>query len=204
MEFLHRAGRSPGRLGVLPGTFNPVTVAHLALAEAALSEVDEVLFVLPRIFPHKDYSGSSFDDRAAMLLAALGGRKAFSLGATERGLFVEIAEECRGAYGDGVRLSFLCGRDAAERIVGWDYGHAGAIAGMLRQFDLLVAARGGDYEPPADLRWAIRPLPVATKYQEISATEVRGRIARGEPWEHLVPSAAHGRVREIYGPTAIG
>src|ERR1035441_4869907 len=34
MEFLRRSKDRPYRLGVLPGTFNPVTVAHLALAEA--------------------------------------------------------------------------------------------------------------------------------------------------------------------------
>src|ERR1039458_5080843 len=61
MEFLRRSKDRPYRLGVLPGTFNPVTVAHLALAEAALTIVDEVVFVLPRQFPHKTYSGAAFE-----------------------------------------------------------------------------------------------------------------------------------------------
>jgi nicotinic acid mononucleotide adenylyltransferase len=35
-------------------------------------------------------------------------------------------------------------------------------------------------------------------HEEVSSTEVRERIARGEPWEHLVPEKIRARVREIY------
>src|ERR1051325_5057741 len=150
MDFPHRAAGNPKRLGILPGTFNPVTVAHMALARAALSQVDEVVFVLPRVFPHKTYSGASFDERIEMLRAAVADNPAFSIATAEGGLFVEIARECRAAYGDGVTLSFLCGRDAAERIAGWDYGRPGAFPEMLREFELLVAPRSGAYDPPPE------------------------------------------------------
>src|SRR5664279_3363104 len=100
MEFLRRSKDMPCRLGVLPGTFNPVTVAHLALAEAALSVVDEVVFVLPRRFPHKTYSGAGFEQRAELLVMALSGEPRFSAAACEGGLFVEIAGECHEAYGE--------------------------------------------------------------------------------------------------------
>ena len=46
---------------------------------------------------------------------------------TEGGLFVEIAQECRAILGSGVQLAFVCGRDAAERMVTWDYGEPRAI-----------------------------------------------------------------------------
>src|ERR1035437_7662060 len=91
MEFLRRSMDKPcRRLGVLPGTFNPVTVAHLALAEAALAVVDEVVFVLPRQFPHKTYSDAAFDQRVELLDMALAGEPRFSAAASEGGLFVEI------------------------------------------------------------------------------------------------------------------
>src|SRR3954451_17914991 len=109
MEFLERVIAVPQRLGILPGAFNPVTIAHLAIARAALRHVDEVVFVLPRVFPHKNYSGASFVERLEMLRAAVAGEGAFSIAAADGGLFAEIARECRAAYGDEVRLSFLCG-----------------------------------------------------------------------------------------------
>ena len=197
MEFFQRAAREPKRLGILPGTFNPVTVAHMALARAALRHVDEVVFVLPRAFPHKAYSGASFADRVEMLTAAASGDEAFSIAAAEGGLFVDIARECREAYREGVRLSFLCGRDAAERIAGWDYGRPGAFPEMLREFDLLVAGRDGSYAAPDELASAVQPLEVEGA-EGISATEVRDRIVRGMPWEHLVPAATIEHARRIY------
>jgi nicotinate-nucleotide adenylyltransferase len=200
IEFVRRAAAIPRRLGILPGTFNPPTRAHLALARAAEGEVDEVLFVLPREFPHKAYEGASFDERIEMLQRAVADDPRFSIASTDRGLFIDIARECRDAYGDA-SLSFLCGRDAAERIVNWDYGAPGAFQAMLDVFDLRLASRGGDYQPSPELAHRIHPLPMETDYDEISATDVRERIARGRPWEHLVPPAIIPLVRRIYRPT---
>jgi nicotinate-nucleotide adenylyltransferase len=200
MQFLRRCTDKRYRLGVLPGTFNPVTVAHLALAEAALAVVDEVVFVLPRQFPHKTYSGAGFEQRAELLEMALAGKARFSAAACEGGLFVEIASECRAAYGKDVQLSFLCGSDAAERIANWDYGHAGAFPEMLTAFDFLVAARGGEYCPPQSLSSSFARLQLNGAFDHVSASQVRARICNGEPWEHLVPAAVRRRVCEIYTP----
>ena len=197
MEFFRRAAGRPQRLAVFPGTFNPVTVAHLALADASLAIVDEVVFVLPRTFPHKTYSGANFVQRVELLCLALDDRVNFSIAASERGLFVDIAEECRQAYGD-IRLSFLCGRDAAERIATWDYGDPDAFQAMLRQFDFLVAARAGEYSPPEHQRASFTALQLEGPLDHVSATEIRARIARGEAWEHLVPPSVQDRIREIY------
>jgi nicotinic acid mononucleotide adenylyltransferase len=68
---------------------------------------------------------------------------------------------------------------------------------MLEEFEMLVAARGGHYEPPPELRHRIHTLDF--DYGGISASAVRERIARGESWEHLVPEGAAELVRELYG-----
>jgi nicotinate (nicotinamide) nucleotide adenylyltransferase len=198
MDFFRRAAGTPSRLGVFPGTFNPPTRAHLALARAALGQVEEVVFVLPRRFPHKTFERASFEDRLHMLDAALEAEPRFSIAATAGGLFIEIARECREAYGAATELYFLCGRDAAERIVNWDYGRPGVIAEQLSEYQLLVAPRQGAYEPPVNLRDRIHPLPAASSLDEISATEVRARIRRGEAWEHLVPPRIVELARKIY------
>jgi cytidyltransferase-like protein len=199
MRFYRRAERRPSALGVLPGTFNPVTIAHLALGKAALSHVDEVLFALPREFPHKPYTGASFEERLKMLLASAGDSREFSVAAVQGGLFSDIAAECRAAYGEDTSLTFLCGRDAAERIVNWDYGTPGAIGAILRQFSLLVAARGGEYSPPPELRNAIRGLELSGEFDRVSSSELRDRIVRGLPWEHLAPPGIQEDVKRIYG-----
>lgn len=198
MRFLRRAPGAPQRVAILPGAFNPPTIAHLALAVASLRHADEALFVLPRAFPHKDYEGAPQESRVAMLDAATAAEPAFSIALADGGLFREIAAECREAYGADVRFSFLCGRDAAERILNWDYGHAAAAEEMLREFDLLVAARRGEIEAPLHLRHAIERLNLSDDLDHVSSTEVRRRIAQGLPWEHLVPAAAHAIARKAY------
>jgi len=198
LEFFRRAAGEPARLGILPAAFNPPTRAHLALAQSALATVDEVLFVLPRGFPHKLYEDATFDQRVQMLMAAAGSEPRYSIAASDRGLFIEIAGECREAYSKGTRLLFICGRDAAERIATWDYGEPDAFERMLEQFELLVAARHGEYEPPDEIRERVHPLTIAKDMSIISATEVRDRVLRGAPWEHLVPREIVPLVREIY------
>jgi nicotinate (nicotinamide) nucleotide adenylyltransferase len=198
MEFFRRAEGKPERLGIFPGTFNPPTLAHLALARSARTVVDEVLFVLPRSFPHKRYLGATFNERVQMLQASAGLEPWVSIAAADGGLFLEIADEARAFYGGGVRLSFLCGSDAAERILKWDYGQPGVAEQMLRAFDLLVVSREGEYHPPRDYADRIQVLDPPGDLSHVSATEVRDRLSAGRPWEYLVPAEIVSQVSEIY------
>jgi nicotinate-nucleotide adenylyltransferase len=198
VEFVRRPSQHPQRLGILPGTFNPPTRAHVTLGEAALQFVDEVLFVMPRLLPHKSYEGVGLADRLEMVERVISACPRFSLASTEKGLFVDIARECREAYGPRTLLSLVCGRDAAERAVAWNYGRPAAFQEMLNEFELLVAARQGSFEVPPGMENRVRLLPVAGEYEVVSASLVRARILRGEPWEHLVPQAIVSHVRELY------
>jgi nicotinate-nucleotide adenylyltransferase len=180
-------------IGVLAGAFNPVTRAHLALADAAMKTVDEVVCVVPRVYPHKQFQGASLEDRIEMLRIAGAGR--YRVEMTAGGLFIDIARELWHA---DCEIYFVCGRDAAERIIAWDYGEAGSIEKMLDEFSLLIAERGGAYEAPAHLRHRVHRLPLDEDLSAVSSTEVRRRIAAGGPWEHLVPASIAGHVRKIY------
>ena len=200
LTFFRKATNGTNRLGarvaILPGAFNPPTRAHLALAYAALDSVDEVLFVLPREMPHKTFAGVSFAERIALVMKATEQERRFSVGSSEGGLFIEIAREAREYYvGD---LAFLCGRDAAERVVNWDYGSMGTIAEILEEFELLVASRNGDYYPPEALRHRSHSLYLPEPYDHVAATEVRNRIGHDESWRKLVPEAIEGPVEDLY------
>jgi len=195
--FYRKSGQAAERIGILAGSFNPPTIAHVELVRAAGGHVDEVVCVVPRVFPHKPYFGATLEQRIEMLAAA-GLDVPHSIGVAEGGLFAEMAEECRAHYPDHARFCFLCGRDAAERIIGWDYGEPGAIQRILREFELLVAPRGEPFKAPPELRDRVHALPIRDGYHEVSSTEVRDRIARGESWEHLVPQRIVPMVRAIY------
>jgi len=198
VQFFNRSRTRPARLGVLAGGFNPPTIAHLALATAAGDYVDQVLYVVPRVYPHKEYSGATLEQRVEML-GSLESNVLQSIAVTEQGLLIDIAQECRAEFGPDTRLYFLCGRDAAERVLGWDYGRDGVVAEMLREFELLVASRSGEFAPPPEFRTRIHLLDLAGRHDHVSSTEVRERIERGEPWQHLVPKEIVKQVSEIYG-----
>ncbi len=198
MEFFRRPTQQPKSLGILPGAFNPPTRAHLALAEAALDFVDEVLLVMPRVLPHKSYEGVGLQDRLRMLEYVISSRPRFSLASSERGLFLDIARECREAYGPETVLSLICGRDAAQRALNWDYGRPDAVKDMLRELSFLVADRGGTFRAPPGAENRVCSLSIAKEYENISASLVRERIRSGGAWEHLVPPEIVPLVRELY------
>ena len=196
VQFHHRTRRRPpARLAVLPGSFNPPTIAHVELARSAKSLVDEVVFVLPQSFPHKDYFGATLAERVELLKAA---DHQASIATTEGGLYIEIARDFSAHFGSGTEISLLCGRDAAERILTWDYGREGVVEEILAEFEVLVAPRGGEFAPPEQWAHRIKKLDVSSELNEISSTDLRERIARGDPWEHLVPKKIAERVRRIY------
>lgn len=182
------------KIGVLSGAFNPVTRAHLALVGAALEKVDEVICVVPRAYPHKQFHGASLEDRLEMLHRA-GGH--YRVQVVEGGLLIDIARELKRTH-PGAEFFFITGRDAAERVVAWDYGEPGAIHRIFEELHLLVASRQGAYDPPDDLRHRIHALELQESFDQVSSTEVRRRMAAGEPWEHLVPGAIVEIVRRIY------
>lgn len=198
----------PGRrLGILSAAFNPVTVAHLAIARQARRQygLDEVLFLLPLRLPHKEYTGASLPQRLEMLRAALAAEPQFSIGSTDRGLFLDIARECRPDYGPRAEFFFLCGRDAAERVATWDYGEEIPFGEQLRQFQVLVAPREGPYVPPAQWVGRMHPLSVSPGIAAVSSSTVREAIAAGKAWAHLVPAGAAAVIRRdrLYGLTPI-
>ncbi len=186
-----------GRIGALPAAFNPPTVAHLALAAAAARQhsLDQVVFVLPRALPHKDFGGATFDDRVAMLRAALRDHPGHAAASCPGGLFFQIAGDLRQACGPEVAIAVLCGRDAAERSVAWDYGDGPSIADQLREFELLAGFRRGRYEPPSELSDRIRTVALPQDLDEVSSSRLRRAVASGADWEHWTPAPAATVIR---------
>jgi nicotinic acid mononucleotide adenylyltransferase len=191
--------RQPARVAVLAAGFNPITRAHIALLEAARPFADELLCVLPRVYPHKGWEETTFEQRLELLRAAAA-PAGYSIAISNGGLFAEIAAEARSAL-QAAEVAILCGRDAAERMLTWDYGRNGAVEEMLKSFRLLVADRAGRFEPPAELATRIQKLVLPEPLDHVSSTEVRERARRGEPWRHLVPELAADLVARLYSQT---
>ena len=196
--FHRRAAPSPRRVALFPGAYNPPTVAHLAIAEAAFQWANEVVWVLPRAFPHKPFEYTTFEERIEMLGKIVERRPGFSVASAEGGLYAEIADEAREFFGENTEIALACGRDAAHRIATWDYGDPDFFASMLRRYPLLVASRNGEYQAELPHRDRIVLLSMDRGYDDISSTEVRNRIGRGQDWRILVPDAIADHVATLY------
>jgi nicotinic acid mononucleotide adenylyltransferase len=199
LKFLHRGNKTPARVAVFPGAWNPPTVAHAGIALAALGWADEVVWVLPSTFPHKSFEGAPFADRGRMIERIARSQPGFSAAISEGGLYAEIAREVREFFGAEVQIGLACGRDAAERIASWDYVQAGVFDRLINDHPLLVAARAGEYEPPDQHRHRIVQLTLDGALDHVSSTAIRDRIRTGQPWRHLVPAAIAEEVAAIYG-----
>jgi nicotinate-nucleotide adenylyltransferase len=192
-----------GRLGVLGGAYNPITHAHLVLARAALDQagLDEVLFVLPQIPPHKRIEGATIDQRLEMIRLAVAELPFASVGLCTHGLFLDIAAALRVSYQGKLEVFFIVGRDAAERILTWPYPDAAAaLEEMFTAFQLLVFRRRGEFTLPALhllQRYAdrIRTLRLGEDLDHVSSTAVREQAAAGRPLQGLVPEGVAAYIR---------
>jgi len=107
-----------------------------------------------------------------------------------------MAGEARAAGAD--RVFLVCGRDAAERITGWDYSSGVSMEAQLNEYEMLVAPRQGEFRPAPDHARRIHPLRLGLDWQDVSSSEVRRRVAAGEAWRHLVPEAIAESVAAAY------
>ena len=83
------------RLGVYPGSFNPPTIGHLAIAQAALHQrgLDRVDFAVSRVALGKELVGHpAFDDRITVLEASVASIDGLEVAVTDHQLLVDIAQ----------------------------------------------------------------------------------------------------------------
>ena len=192
-----------GRLGVLGGAYNPITHAHLVLARTALEQarLDEVLFVLSKIPPHKRIEGATIDQRLEMMRLALAEVPFAAVGLCTHGLFLDIATAIREGYQGKLEVFFIVGRDAAERILTWPYPDpAAALQEMFTAFRLLVFRRRGEFTLPAlpplqHYADRIHALRLREDLDRISSTAVREQAAAGRPLKSLVPEGVAAYIR---------
>ncbi len=193
MEFVLRRRPAHRRLAVFPGAFNPPTRAHEAMALAALAHADEVVLTLAARMPHKQLAAGETALRLEWMRLLAECDERVSVAVSDGGLFVEMAREARAASGVD-EVSIVCGRDAAERAIGWDYGDAPAFSEQLREFSMLVAPRMGHIEVAGPLIERVTLLDLDEQLQSLSSTEARRRIETGAHWEEFVPAKIARRI----------
>ncbi len=209
----------PTAIGVLSGSFNPLTHGHEALVASAQREgLDAVLLLLPlRAVDKERVTRASALDRALVLSAWAERHPGVGVAMVNRGLYVEHAHLLAASY-PASRVVFLVGHDKivqifdpryyADRDVALrdlfgcstvrvaprqDQGHA-ALRSLLDRTENRAYAPG------------VAALAVDSDVAALSSTVVREAARVGTPWEDLAPPETVRFVHEAqpYAPPLRG
>jgi nicotinamide-nucleotide adenylyltransferase len=211
-----------GTIIVFPGSFNPPTIAHLALLKQARefalhhafpetngSKTVLVYAAISRHIVDKEHVERPLMLDRIMLLQIVLQRHLPGAGIMlfNRGLYVEQAEAVRTSFPEVERLFFLIGFDKIVQILDPRYydNRDAALNELFKLAELLVAPRGGaGADDLADLlRQAqnqpfaqyIHALPFDPAYRDISSTRIRQQV---DEYSHDVPEEVQRFIRETH------
>ena len=176
------------RIGLYGGTFDPIHIGHLLIAEYAREQLqlDELRFIPAATAPHKlEHQAADEKQRLEMLRLATGGNPHFRVDDRElrRGgtsYTVDTLEELHLEMPQA-ELVFLMGSDSLDELDTWR-----APQRICQLAFVAVVARGGRAAP--DVAKLRRYLPAEEQAQvdrhllampqiEISSSEIRARVA---------------------------
>lgn len=183
------------------GTFDPIHYGHLVIAEEVRARLNltEVLFIPTGDPPHKPgLSVTAAEQRASMVQLAIASNPHFVLSRIEidrpgPSYTVDTLRQLRGQWGRQMGLYFVIGWDSLEELHHW-YDPQG----LLEELTGLVAVRRPGHVEEAEYRKVIEQrLPGITQLLhvvdapqlDISATDLRKRIAEGRPIKYQTSEA---------------
>ena len=170
-------------IGIYGGTFDPIHHAHLILAREALEQLElaEVIFIPAARSPHKlEAPPTPAAVRLEMLRAALAGEPFFSIDERELrraapSYTIDTIEELTRSNPER-KLFYLIGSDNLPRLDTWH-----RIDDLRQLAEFVVLDRSGNA--------AVSPYRTIRRPIDISATEIRKRVAEGRSIRYLVPPA---------------
>ncbi len=192
-------------IGVMGGTFDPVHMGHLIVAEEARTRMNlaETLFV-PACLPwlKSDSPISAAEHRVEMVRLAIADKPYFKLSTVdiERGgpsYTVDTVASLRGQIGAEDELFMILGWDSLAELPQWH--EPSRLITMCR---LVVVPRPGYSRP--ELKSLGKSLPGISQRVifldkpeiDISASNIRERVAKGLSVHHLVPTPGNRYIKE--------
>lgn len=193
----------PGR-GVFGGTFNPIHLGHLLLAEEVRTVLGlaEIIFVptgLPWMKEQDELA--SADDRWAMVNLAIASNPAFTASRVDidrpgPSYAVDTVKDLLAGQPGACDLFFIMGVDSLEALPRWKEPQE-----MLRLCRIAVVSRPG-YDVEATAASLRRALPEAVdrlRFVEglridISSTDIRRRRREGRSIRYRVPEAVEAYI----------
>ncbi len=185
--------------GLIGGTFDPIHVAHLFMAEEALEQcaLDRVLFVPAPRPPHKDVSDlSPFADRLAMVRLAVTDNPRLDVTDIEArregaSYTIETVRAIRAELGEGEPVSLIIGGDSLVQFRTWKDPER-----LLSEVELVVARRPGSHDETVDAAIRDNARFLDMPLLGISSTNIRDRAREGRSIRYLVPETVRSYISE--------
>jgi nicotinate-nucleotide adenylyltransferase len=192
----------PFRLGLFGGTFDPIHVGHLHIAECAWEQfsLDGVLFIPTGQPVRKLAAGpSAAEDRLAMLKAAIAGNERFDVSRIEiervgTTYTVDTLRAIRARHGDRVRMFFIVGSDAAADINTWKDAEEIAASVTLLSAKRTIPQDSGRSLSHNGESFDIRHID--SRLIDVSSRELREWVRQGRSIHYLVPDVTNAYIRE--------
>lgn len=188
------------KLAILGGSFNPVHLGHLYLAETVLSTLgyDRIILIPAFTSPFKPgVRDTSAEDRLDMLAAAITAAPRLVIDDCEikrEGVSytIDTIADITARYRPDGKLGLIIGDDLAASFSLWR--QAGDIA---EQADIIIARRLSSV--PVTFPYPCKQLDNAI--MDLSSADIRARIQNGGHWRYLVPEGARFIIedRGLYG-----
>lgn len=191
------ASPPPARsVGLVAGSFDPMTVAHAAIADALGTELT-LLVWSPATLPKEAGPGGDPsppllrpDDVLASLLAWTGPRPRARVAVCSHGLLADQAEAAGAAF-PRASLVLGMGSDKLHQLLDprWYEGRDLVLERLFARAEVAVAVRAGHPAWTTDPRWSarIRTLELPAALATISSRAVRRAVRRGEDVSAAVP-----------------
>jgi nicotinate-nucleotide adenylyltransferase len=189
---------NPKRIGIMGGSFDPVHIGHLIIAQDALErlELDEIVFIPAAIPPHKQHLQQvDAEHRFNMLTLATEADLRFSVSNTEilRGgvsYTIDTVKAMKSAHPD-VAWMLIVGSDTLVELPTWykidELLELCEVASFLRPGESDIAGIRKKIQLPREPKQKLLGNLFEAHLVEISSTEIRMRVAEGLGIRYLVP-----------------
>lgn len=182
------------KIGILGGTFNPIHIGHLILAEEAREKLGlkKIIFVPTFLPPHKDNSNiAPASDRLTMIKLAIEGNKYFIVSDLEikrngRSYTIDTIKEFKEKFGSD-DLYFIIGSDLLKYLEEWK-----DLNEIIKIVKFIAATRPG--YPLEKIPSYINTLPI--RAVDVSAFEIRECVKENKSFRYLLPERVYNYIKK--------